>query len=158
MKEILFKGKRKDNGEWVEGYVSQDTILDLNETYIALVIRPKTEKLFDDAWFEVIPETIGQYTGLTDKHGTKIFEGDVIKQIFYLKQPNVSLEREYRTVIEYGISYAYSDVCGVCQRFSDGSGIAMLSVMDKSGVVDCEIIGNIHDNPGLMKREMGVEL
>jgi uncharacterized phage protein (TIGR01671 family) len=97
----------------------------------------------------VIPETVGQYTGLTDKNGKKIFEGDIIKQIFSLNRA----EREVLSVIEYGVEYAYSNVYGVCQRFKDGSGASLLSVFDKSGTVLCEVIGNIHDNPELLKGE-----
>ena len=138
MREILFRG-RDIAGNWHYGVP-----LIFTEDYVCIT-APHT---FNKA---VNPETVGQYTGLTDKNGTKIFEGDIIKQTFRLKQTNGSLEREIISVVEYGISYAYSNVCGVCQRFSDGSGIAMLSVMDTRGIVDCEVIGNIHDNPELMK-------
>ena len=144
MREILFRGKRTCNNEWVEGGFHSR----FGKAYIIGI--SKTERIDGT---EVIPETVGQYTGLTDKYGTKIFEGDIIKQIFRLKQTNGSWEREIISVIEYDISWDYSNVCGVCQRFNDGSGIAMLSVMDTSGIVDCEVIGNIHDNPELLKGE-----
>lgn len=77
MREILFKAKRKDNNEWIKGSL----IYDVNEKWYihknncALVIGT----------YEVIPETISQYTGLKDKNDVKIFENDKVKAKFYGK-------------------------------------------------------------------------
>ena len=86
MREILFKGKRVDNGEWVEGYYGikgKDTDL---ETHCIIKSNLNTNGsdflYFND--IDVIPETVGQYTGLNDNYNTKIFEGDCLKLENYI--------------------------------------------------------------------------
>ena len=76
MREILFRGKRKDNGEWVKGDLRQDK--DLGKSYISgwnyyTDCAGAEREPFEH---EVIPETVGQYTGVTDIFGDKGFEGD----------------------------------------------------------------------------------
>ncbi len=80
MRDILFRGKRKDNGEWVEGSLLYRIILSptpeiSDESTIYLIV----EQTFDGCEYDVVPESIGQFTGIFDINGHKIFEGDAVQ-------------------------------------------------------------------------------
>lgn len=142
MREILFKAKRIDNGEWVEGcYVTSDgksfICMDIVEHYCVIALR----------WFEIDPETLCQFTGLCDKNGNKIWENDIIKYHF----------GEIYAPIKYGYYQNcfdsqktehvgfYVDWTGdKCLRKDLGYWINMVYAMP---------VGNIFDNPELLQEE-----
>ena len=139
MREILFRGKRVDDKEWCCGYfVSQN-----KESYI--FEQPEVDKGIDLGGYldccqmsEVIPETVGQYTGITDKNGRKIFEGDIIKI------PDDYEEFGHNAGEIYEIYFG----CGgfrLKPKYSKARGYWL----EDDRMV--EVIGNIHDNPELLK-------
>ena len=140
MREILFHGKRVDNGEWIEGDLLQ--IKYYNKPIIECKIMPQTPV---SSAYPVLPETVGQYTGLTDKNGKRIFEGDIVMFSRTRNLPNV-------TPVPEVIRYHKGD-CAF-QRFpfniplTRGGGGKLLQ---PDMMLDCEIIGNIHDNTELME-------
>lgn len=90
-REILFRGKKADNKEWIYGYLvkSEDYIFDYSERIdIPYIIPFDNFNLKDYREYRVIPETVSQYTGLTDKNGKKIFEGDKVMFDYEWTKPN----------------------------------------------------------------------
>lgn len=144
MREILFRGKRLDNGEWVEGHYADEpyTKNTYNRGYILENEKDLFAKLVD-------LRTVGQYTGLTDKNGKKIFEGDVIRVKYSLRLP-AGFGDSIRTVmhdIDF-IATVIFDKCRFCLEKADGEVCEM--PLDSEAV---EVIGNIHDNPELLEEK-----
>ena len=144
MHKILFRGKRKDNGEWVEGYyVHYDDIKDNHKDDCDYIVGIHTGEHFP--FFEVIPETVGQYTGLTAKNG-KIFEGDIFKPF--------DDEICYVAWIEYFSTLGLM-VHSTLRQKKRGKEISHFlkgwTYLTEYSLNELEIIGNIHDNPEPLK-------
>ena len=128
MREILFRGKCTDDGEWIEGGVLQIP------GYVAICAYSDYHE-----WHKfvgVLPETLGQYTGLTDKNGKKIFEGDIIKC-----GKDIGAVDYSETFAKFRV--VYNQLSGNWFDFEDDECYPIAS--------ECEVIGNIHANPELLK-------
>lgn len=133
MREILFRGKRVSNGEWVCGGIVQGVVHELwqNAGRAYIIVFP--EFLSSVNLVEVDPATVGQYTGLTDKNGKKIFEGDILQN-----EEGCLFGGSYRFRVEFSRG-----------RFYGKSGELLTIIAGEMYL--CEVIGNIHDNPELLK-------
>ncbi|MED9966468.1 MAG: YopX family protein [Blautia sp.] len=136
-RENLFKAKRIDNGEWVEGYY----VYCRKRHYILPVLNKAIG--FDereDEWVEVDPDTLCQYTGLIDKHGRKIWENDICDR--KEKYPEIVTYNEGDWQLDYSYVFGkeiHHDACNLgfyaCER-------------------NCvEVVGNIFDDPELLEVE-----
>lgn len=146
MREILFRGKRCDNGEWVQGfYVRADHHWHKNgihKDWIALGASANGGWFALHNKYAVKTETVGQFTGLTDKNGKKIFEGDILKERDVVHNGEIQIKGiAHEVVMRKG--------CWCVIPANDIEGWDFLS----SNAKLCEIIGNIHDNPEMIKHE-----
>lgn len=133
MREILFRAKETFNGEWVEGYYEFGYDAETEEPTHYMWVLNHTEKYGE--MYMVIPETVGQYTGLTDCNGKRIFEGDIC-----LCDRNINDHIDERTFI-----ITFDALNGWYGESKDGWSEF------RGGDFECaEVIGNIHDNPELL--------
>lgn len=131
MREILFRGKRVDNGEWAFGYFWNN---DVGNSFIR-VTKENDEIVLKD--YEVISETVGEYTGLTDKNGKRIFEGDIVKtcgnhigKIEFGQYWDEEVEEDF-----YGYAWVGKD------EYGESITLSLNKCWNGH-----EVIGNIHDN------------
>ena len=125
MREILFRGKRTDNGEWVYGYVCCYGWTGKENTYI---VPDYASALYS---LKVDPKTVGQYTGLKDRNGTKIFEGDIVDVLYDVNYIGVATER-------IGVFEVVHNGCFMGQK----GGVRYHFIPSD----ECTVIGNIYDN------------
>ena len=132
MREILFRGKRMDDGEWVEGYL-------VKAVGGECMILPVTAEHCGGAEFSegyhCDPTTVGQYTGLKDKNGKMIFDGDIL------------LLDDIKGIVNYGTGCFCVNLSGQDYLYRSNPAIDIVL----NGYPGLEIIGNIHDNPEMLK-------
>ena len=149
MREILFKAKRADNGEWIEGYFIKRVHNEGQVTNQAKIEWQVVEEYYiyeevKEAPYEIIPETLGQFTGLYDKNGKRIWENDIIFDTYYKKLG----------VVKFGMGTFDS---GIYRYYgwhyeSEGS-VDHHELYKYDELVDFEVLGNRFDNPELLTAE-----
>ena len=130
MREILFRSKRTDNGEWIEGYVYR--ISEKLNPFIMLKNRYSES-------YQVFIETVGQYTGMNDINGNKIYEGDIVHCKARIDRANMFVTFEDGKFVMV--------LCEEFKTHKRGLGHYEIECFDK------EVIGNIYDNPELLTNE-----
>ena len=153
MREIIFRGKRLDNGEWVYGSL----FVGFKKCYIcpeAIAMYNFDGALCLGGFVEVDPSTIGQYTGLKDTHGQRIFERDIIKADNG-KQSSIS-------VVKFGeyypkLFFAMLDICCTGVQHLNANGFYLESAKHEDMILfksrHLVVIGNIYDNPERIYKE-----
>lgn len=132
MREILFRGKRLDNGEWVEGAYCSNVC---DDSFTPMIEMPCIVELEFGFWYEVNPDTVSQYTGLCDKNGKKVFGGDIVRHYNRLDDD---------TAYDIGLIYYDATQC----RFKRTAAPGEARVGEHCRY---EVIGNVYDNPELLE-------
>lgn len=141
MREILFRGKRVDNVEWVYGYYcpcvfgnfpAEPAIIDADE-----LKRGKWAPV------KVIPETVGQYTGFTDQNDKKIFEGDIVR-FDYVDDEGNDAHEDFLIFFETGAFRA---------QYLENPKVAPNTLHDDIAIDEGYVVGNKWDNPELLEED-----
>lgn len=146
MREIKFKGKRKADGRWVYGWYAQNMIIGRVEHVVFDV------KTFAP-WF-VDPKTVGQYIDRKDKNGKEIYGGDIL-ELRNSDKIKIHVVCEYgihRRIMASGIEVDIPSFCFNIPEYENFKSFPIVNnYLGKHDLEIMEIIGNIHDNPGLLK-------
>ena len=137
-REILFRGKRIDNGEWAHGYLTKrPSAIQIGNCSPWYISVPPMDPDDDGGLYNIDTATVGQYTGLRDKNGKRIFDGDILGGHYDEDNPeDLAIE-----VVIWHKNGWYTK-----------SGSHLPDAMDeKECLPRTEVIGNIHDNPELLK-------
>ena len=120
----LYRGKRLDNGQFIEGSLIGEDVI------VGKIIDFEEDYFTTEFWYKVDPETVGQFTGMTDKNGKKIFEGD----IYNMGEPSIKYVVVWKVAMFIGSQIGNKSYAGLGYWVSD-----------------IEVIGNIYDNKELLK-------
>ena len=142
MREILFRGKRLQGGEWVEGYFFKSDInkKERESGKATMIFTPDCDTFIMvpecHNSFMVVSDTVGQYTGLKDKNGKRIFEGDICRntrtgEIVSVKWHGTMAGYVWNKRRADGFLFDFGELFRACDKY--------------------EVIGNIHDNPEMLK-------
>ena len=156
MREILFKAKRLNNGEWIKGYYLNHENKVYICPYICFASYSGDNVIRFGNWYEVDPETVCQYTGLKDKNDKKIWENDIVRFEGYGYMPEVEIGEVVFSRGCFGVEYL-SKLCKALghndKSFYRIGKTSKWRDMGASGIITYtyEVLGNIFDNPELLE-------
>lgn len=130
MRKILFRGKSVNTGEWIESMTISYGTIKRKRDNIFMEVEP-------NKWKGVDPKTVGQFTGLTDKNGKEIFEGDIIKTHNQYGDEFIDIVIWNESTLQFEIEETKQTIWSELNLYK---------------YRDCEIIGNIYDNPELLTK------
>lgn len=147
----LFRGKRVDNDEWVEGYLIQSTeFCGKSDPHTFIVNHEHPQSCFgSDIYIEVIPETLSQYTGIKDENDVRVFEGDILRiskesdvlgNYYYPEMPY-----RYNVIVKWGFC------AWTWETITQGKRYILFPDAWCHSSCTYEVIGNIYDNPELLE-------
>lgn len=166
MREILFRGKHVDNGEWLYGHYVHQYGADM------IYLPDGVDREYGFDYYHIKPETVGQYTGFTDKNSKKIFEGDIIAFVeevvtydhsypildfdrgtfrlpeIHNKEKRIGVVKWCDDLRQYRVHFATHHK----GHFSKWTDVTRYELIDYR-ITEKEVTGNIHDNPELLKEE-----
>ena len=145
MRKILFRGKRKTNGKWIYGdyFRSKISNTELGGRVIHSITFFQNGEEFS---YTIDPNTLGQFTGLTDKNGKKIFEGDILS----IAQKSNGLGDYFYPSIKYpaNVIVKWDKCCWMWEVIAKQK--YYLTFPDAWCHYECEVIGNATDNPKML--------
>lgn len=151
MREILFRGKRIDNGEWITGGIFQQKADDVKDEVVYIIDNSSNDV---DWAHRIIPETVGQFTGVTDKKGNRVFEGSIFRY-----EPHFTTEKACLGIVKYRNTYDRQRACNDCGFVIEWQHEPLLTLREDllywcGDGKSASVIGNIHDmndNPKLLE-------
>jgi len=157
MSEIKFRGKRVDNGEWAYGYYVMNyfspRLFESHQEFEYYIYKGAFDAVKNAVKYEVIPETVGQYTGLKDKNGlTEVYEGDILS----IENPGCQIQKATTlglVAFNYCAWYLVNLESIVWQKYRVPAPTKRDSMLFATmiGCKEIEVIGNIHENPELLE-------
>ncbi len=144
MREILFRGKRIDNGEWITGGIFQQKADDVKDEVVYIIDNSSNDV---DWAHRVIPETVGQFTGVTDKNGNRVFEGSIFQY-----EPHFKVEKAYIGIVKYRNTYDLRRACNDCGFVIEWQDESIMTPREDllywcGDGKSASVIGNVYDNP-----------